>query len=75
MNINSHQSNLKTLKKGDPDFTLVDGPMIADRAGFEITDNCPREYMRIIQHCYQKGWLKPVATVYEHEMMWNALRG
>ena len=52
---------------------LQDGMVIAPRAGFEISNSCPREYKMIIQKCINYGWLKPVATVRDNELFWEAL--
>jgi hypothetical protein len=66
-------SSLRTIKQGDPKFMLQDGMVIAPRAGFEISNSCPREYKMIIQECINYGWLKPVATVRDNELFWEAL--
>jgi hypothetical protein len=68
------KTRFRTLKSSDPEFTLVDGPLIAHRAGFEVNRRCPVEYQRVIQECVRQGWLTPVATVYDHELVWNHLR-
>ena len=68
-------SKIRTLRPGDPEFTVVDGIIIAQRAGVEILSECPREYRQIIAACIDRGWLKPVAAVYEHELVFNKLKG
>jgi len=74
MNITAHQSNIRTIRQGDPKFTLKDGFVISPRAGFEINQQCPREYKLIISECINNGWLKPVAHVYGKELTMDALR-
>jgi hypothetical protein len=74
MNITSHQSNIRTIRQGDPKFTLKDGFVISPRAGFEINQLCPREYKLIISECINNGWLKPVAHVYGKELTMDAMR-
>jgi hypothetical protein len=74
MNITAHQSNIRTIRQGDPKFTLKDGFVISPRAGFEINQLCPREYKLIISECINNGWLKPVAHVYGKELTMDALR-
>jgi hypothetical protein len=74
MNITAHQSNIRTIRQGDPKFTLKDGFVISPRAGFEINQRCPREYKLIISECINNGWLKPVAHVYGKELTMDALR-
>jgi len=68
------ETRFRTLRDADPGFIIIDGAMIAYRAGFEISSRCPIEYKKVIQECINHGWLKPVATVYDHELTWNALR-
>jgi hypothetical protein len=74
MNIVAHQSNIRTVRQGDPKFTLIDGFVMSPRAGFEINQLCPREYKLIISECINNGWLKPVAHVYGKELTMDAMR-
>lgn len=67
-------SKFRTLHPDDPEFTLVDGLMVSHRAGIEIMSNCPKEYTQIILECLRRGWLEPVAVVYEHELTFNLLK-
>jgi hypothetical protein len=67
-------SKIRTIKQGDPKFMIQDGLVICPRAGFEINENCPREYRQIIADCIDRGWLKPVAHVYGKELTMDALR-
>lgn len=67
------QSQLRTIRQDDPSFMLNDGLVVSPRAGFEIGHGCPEEYKMIINQCISLGWLKPVATVYDHELTWNIL--
>ena len=73
MNITSHQSQIRTIKQGDPKFILQDGLMISPRAGFEINKDCPQEYRQIIAACIDRGWLKPIANVTERELIFMGL--
>ena len=74
MNITAHQSSILTIKQDDPRFVIRDGLMQAPRAGFEIDTNCPREYRQIIAACIDRGWLKPVAHVYDYEQVFDKLK-
>jgi len=67
MNIVARKSKLRTVKPGDPLFTLNDGFVIAQRAGVEISEQCPREYRLIISTCLANGWLTPVACMTAEE--------
>lgn len=68
-----HKSQIRTLKQSDPKFVIHDGFMQAPRAGFEINQQCPREYKLIIAECINNGWLKPVANVTERELLFMGL--
>jgi len=74
MNITAYQSNIRTIRQGDPKFTLKDKFVTCPRAGFEISQRCPENYRSLIQECIQHGWLKPVAHVYGKELTMDALR-
>jgi hypothetical protein len=47
--------------------------MQAPRAGFEISQGCPKEYKMIINECIRNGWLTPVANVTERELIFMGL--
>ena len=64
---------IRTIRERDDDFMLTNGVVITPRAGFEITSGCPYNYREIIQECVRHGWLKPVAHMYDHELMWEKL--
>jgi len=68
-----HQSKVRTLKQNDPNFLIKDKFVVAPRAGFEISNNCPKEYRLIIQECINYGWLKPVANITERELLFMGL--
>ena len=74
MKISTRTTNIKTIRQGNSKFMLQDGLMICPRAGFEINENCPREYRQIIAACIDQGWLKPIAHVYGKELTMDALR-
>jgi len=69
-----NKTSLVTLKPNDPDFLLKDQFVVSPRAGFEIDGRCPHTYKRVITECLQNGWLKPVATVYDHEITFARLK-
>jgi hypothetical protein len=73
MNLTSHRSMIKTLRPGDDEFRLNDGIITCPRAGFEVDNECPDQYRLILQECIYRGWLKPVAHVYNREVMWDRL--
>ena len=65
---------IKPIRKDDPDFHIDNGITMAPRAGFEISNKCPREYLMILQTCMEKGWLKPIAYMKESEYVWEKLQ-
>jgi hypothetical protein len=73
MTFTLYKSQIRTLKQSDPKFVIHDGLMQAPRAGFEIGSDCPREYRQIIAACIDRGWLKPVASVTERELIFMGL--
>jgi hypothetical protein len=74
MNITQNKSKIKTIRQGDPKFTLVDGFVTCPRAGFEISERCPKEYREILMQALEYGYIKPVAHVYGKELTIDALR-
>lgn len=73
MNITAHKSQIRTIKRGDKNFYIQDSLVISPRAGFEISQQCPKEYRAIIAQCIDTGWLKPVAHVTERELLFMGL--
>lgn len=73
MNIKSHNSQIRTLRKSNPHFMINDGFIVSPRAGFEISSKCPNEYKWILSECIDKGWLSPVAHLHERELIFIGL--
>lgn len=74
MNLTSQKSRIKTLRPGDPDFNLRDKFVVTNRAGLEITKDCPEEYKHMITTCILKGWVVPVASMYDYEYTMDKLK-
>lgn len=70
---NTHKSQIRTFRANDPRFIINDGLIISPRAGFQILQECPKEYKLIIQDCINRGWLQPVANVTERELIFIGL--
>ena len=64
---------IKTIRKDDPDFQIDNGIVMAPRAGFEISNDCPRQYKLMIIEAIKNGWLQPVAYMKESEYVWEQL--
>ena len=63
----SKPTKIKTIRQGDPDWIIADGLMMAPRAGFEISNDCPYNHLQILQTCIDRGWVKPIAYRPVHE--------
>jgi hypothetical protein len=64
---------IKTIRKDDPDFIINNGIVMAPRAGFEISNDCPKQYISMITEAIKNGWLKPIAYMKESEYVWEQL--
>jgi hypothetical protein len=73
MTFKQQQSRLRTIRHNDADFMLHDDIVISPRAGFEISQRCPDSYRDLIAECVNRGWLRPVATVYDYELTFDKL--
>ena len=73
MTYTTPDKTIKTIRKDDPDFMINNGILMAPRAGFEISNDCPRQYKSMIMEAIKNGWLKPVAYMKESEYVWEQL--
>ena len=74
MKISTKTTNIRTIRQGDPKFTLIDGFVTCPRAGFEINEKCPTAYRQMLMTALDLGWIRPVAHVYGKELTMDALR-
>jgi len=74
MQISIRESNIRTIRQEDPKFMLIDGLVTCPRAGFEISNTCPRQYKSMIMEAVKNGWLQPVAHAYGKELTMDAMR-
>ena len=72
--ISTNSKKFKTLRPGDPDFVMNNGILMAPRAGFEISKDCPHNYLQILQTCIDRGWVKPIAYMRDSEYTWELLQ-
>jgi hypothetical protein len=68
-----YHSQVHTSRQEDPNFTIQDGLTLTPRAGFEISNDCPRQYKLMIMEAIKNGWLQPVASVTERELIFAGL--
>ena len=52
---------------------IDNGIVMAPRAAFEISNDCPRQYKLMIIEATKNGWLQPVAYMKESEYVWEKL--
>jgi hypothetical protein len=64
---------IKILRRGDPDFSFRVGKVSCPRAGFEISQLCPKNYKDLILEGIRNGWINPVAYMKESEHVWEKL--
>lgn len=60
---------IKAIRPRDPHFTIHDGFVLANRAGFELSKSCPAEYKSMLLQAMNAGWIKPIAHVTQEEYM------
>ena len=68
-----YQSQVRTIRQEDPNFMIQDRLTVTPRAGFEISNTCPRQYKLMIMEAIKNGWLQPVASVSERELIFAGL--
>jgi hypothetical protein len=68
-----YQSQVHTIRQEDPNFLIQDGLTITPRAGFEISNTCPRQYKLMIVEAIKNGWLQPIANLTERELIFMGL--
>ena len=73
MTYTTSNKTIKTIRKDDPDFMIDNGIVMSPRAGFEISNDCPRQYKLMIIEAIKNGWLQPVAYMKESEYVWEQL--
>jgi hypothetical protein len=73
MTFSKPDKTIKTIRQDDPDFHIHNGFLMAPRAGFEISNKCPKQYKLMIIEAIKNGWLQPVAYMKESEYVWEQL--
>ena len=68
-----HKSQICTIRQENPNFMIKDGFVVVPRAGFEISNKCPKQYKSIIMEAVKNGWLQPVANITERELLFIGL--
>ena len=73
MTYTTPEKTIKILRKDDPNFMIDNGIVMSPRAGFEISNDCPRQYKLMIIEAIKNGWLQPIAYMKESEYVWEQL--
>ena len=68
-----NNKTIKTIRKGNVDFLIQNGLYMTPRAGFEISNECPKQYKLMIMEAIKNGWLQPIAYMKESEYVWEKL--
>lgn len=74
MSFQLHQSRVKAIRKSDPDFNLIDGMTVYPRAMFHLHPDMPWQVRDQVNFAIAKGWLTPVAYVYDYEYTMDLLK-
>lgn len=69
----SQDNKFVTLRPGDKGFLLQGEVTMSQRAGFEIDRSCPVYIREMLLSAITQGFIKPVATIREHELTWEML--
>jgi hypothetical protein len=73
MTFTTTDKTIKTIRKDDPDYIIDNGIIMSPRAGFEISNDCPKQYISMVTEAIKNGWLKPIAYMKESEYVWEKL--
>ena len=73
MSFTTTQREIKTVRQGDPNFTLNDGMITYPRAMIHILPQCPYELRDQINFAIAKGYIQMVAHVQGKELTWQEL--
>lgn len=68
------RNKIKTIKSGDADFNINNGFIVYPRASIVLDNTCPATVQRQIQDYIRKGWIKPVANMYDYEYTMDKLK-
>jgi hypothetical protein len=74
MTFKMYSSCIRTIRQDDDKFHIHDGMIISPRAGFEISQECPMSYRKVLAECIDQGWIKPVAHIKDSELVWETLQ-
>jgi len=73
MTYTTHKSIVRKIRAGEPDFNIVDGLVVHPRASIEVTAGAPTNVAKSLDWAIAQGWVRCVAHVKDHELMWDRL--
>lgn len=72
-NINTSTCDIKTIRQGDPNFSITDGMISYPRAMMHVLPECPSHIRQYIEWAHDNGYIKMVAHVKGKELTWETL--
>jgi hypothetical protein len=73
MTYTTHKSIVRKIRAGETDFNIVDGLIVHPRASIEVTAGAPTNVAKSLDWAIAQGWVRCVAHVKDHELMWDRL--
>ena len=73
MTFTFHEPTTTVLTPGNRGYHLIDGNKIVPRAMFGIKEQCPQSVRDTLNLAISRGWIVPIANVYNHEQEFNLL--
>jgi hypothetical protein len=64
----------KTVRRGDPGFTVSDGILVSNRAFLGIDKSCPASVRKVIYEALNEDWVRMNVTFTEEEYTWLILK-
>lgn len=66
-------SKVRTIRESDDDFKIVDGMVMYPRAMIHLMPDCPAHVRTTLNWAMTEGYVKMVAHVIDHELVWDKL--
>ena len=68
-----HNSIVRTIQAGEPDFNIIDGMAVYPRAEIVVMPGAPANVAKSLDWAIAQGWIRCAANVKDHELMWDKL--
>jgi len=73
MTFTQHNSIVREIREGEPDFTIVDGFVVYPRAMLHVTPGAPTNVRQTLDWAIAQGYIRCVAHVKDYELMMDRL--